>query len=175
MSPDPNTPPAPTLLAARVVPLKRAPTLYVIIAMKLFKGIFFASLALTAYVLSDNNLPAEYQTLLHQLKHWTNLNPEKRFWVEIAAKVDALTEAGMLRVALGTLIYSLFALVEGVGLMFRVTWAGWLSIGESAFFIPIEIFDLLHNFNWVVFFIMVINIFMVWYLFQNRDRLFKHH
>jgi uncharacterized membrane protein (DUF2068 family) len=155
-------------------PVKRAPTLYVIIAMKLAKGLFFAALALTAYVLSDNNLPAEYQNLLHELKHWTNLNPEKRFWVEIAAKVDNLTEAGMLRVALGTLIYSLFALVEGIGLMFRVTWAGWLSIGESAFFIPIEVFELLHNFTWVVFTIMVLNIFMVWYLFQNRERLFKH-
>jgi uncharacterized membrane protein (DUF2068 family) len=155
-------------------PVKRAPTLYVIIAMKLAKGLFFAALAMTAYVLSDNNLPAEYQNLLHELKHWTNLNPEKRFWVEIAAKVDNLTEAGMLRVALGTLIYSLFALVEGIGLMFRVTWAGWLSIGESAFFIPIEVFELLHNFTWVVFTIMVLNIFMVWYLFQNRERLFKH-
>jgi uncharacterized membrane protein (DUF2068 family) len=155
--------------------VKSAPTLYVIIAMKLFKGLFFAALALVAYVLSDNDLPQEYQSFLHELKHWTNLNPEKRFWVEIAAKVDTLTEANMLRAALGILIYSLFALVEGVGLMFRITWAGWLSIGESAFFIPIEIFELLHNFTWVVFVIMVLNVFMVWYLFQNRERLFKHH
>ncbi len=36
------------------------------------------------------------------------------------------------------MIYSLFAAVEGVGLIFRFPWAGWLSIGESAFFIPIK-------------------------------------
>jgi uncharacterized membrane protein (DUF2068 family) len=65
--------------------------------------------------------------------------------------------------------------VEGVGLMFRVPWAGWLSIGESAFFIPIEVFELLHRFTWVVFAIMIFNILIVWYLFQNRARLFKHH
>jgi uncharacterized membrane protein (DUF2068 family) len=72
-------------------------------------------------------------------------------------------------------MYSLFALVEGVGLMFRVPWAGWLSIGESAFFIPIEVLELVHQANWVVFIILVLNVFMVWYLFQNRERLFKHH
>jgi len=37
-----------------------------------------------------------------------------------------------------TLVYSLFSLVEGIGLI-SVSWAGWLAIGESAFFIPIEI------------------------------------
>jgi uncharacterized membrane protein (DUF2068 family) len=158
-----------------VKPTKPAPTLYIIIVMKVVKGLFFVSLALAAYVLSDNDLPAEYKNWLHWMNHWTHLNPEKRFWVEIAAKVGDLTEARMLRVALGTFIYSLFSLVEGVGLMFRVSWAGWLSIGEAGFFIPIEIIDLLHGFSWVVLVIMLLNILIFWYLLQNRDRLFRHH
>ena len=154
---------------------KPAPTLYVIIVMKLFKGLFFASLAFALYMYSDNDLPTDYQHLLEWLNHTTHVNPEKKFWVEIAGKLETLTETKMLRAAVGTLIYSLFALVEGVGLMFRVPWAGWLSIGESAFFIPIEVFELLHRFTWLVFAIMIFNIFIVWYLFQNRARLFRHH
>jgi uncharacterized membrane protein (DUF2068 family) len=154
-----------------------APTLYVIIAMKLFKGLFFASLAMSFYVLSDNDLPSDYQNLLHTfgLHHWTHVNPDQKFWSELAKKVGDLTETKMVHAAVGTLIYSLFALVEGVGLMFRVPWAGWLSIGESAFFIPIEVLELLHHFTLLVFGILVVNVFMVWYLFQNRERLFKHH
>jgi uncharacterized membrane protein (DUF2068 family) len=152
----------------------KAPTLYIIIAMKLLKGIFFASLALAFYVLSDNNLPDEYRKALGEMHHWIHLNPDQKFWVEIAAKVQDMTETRMVRAAVGTFIYSLFALVEGVGLMFRIRWIGWLSIGESAFFIPIEVIELLHNANWVVFIIMLLNIFMVWYLFQNRERLFRH-
>src|ERR1700735_4321434 len=112
---------------------KGAHTLYVIIAMKLFKGLFFATLATTAYVYSDNNLPADYADALQKMHHFMHLNPERRFWVELSAKVSNLTEAGMVRAAVGTLIYSMFALVEGVGLMFRIKWAGWLSIGEAAF------------------------------------------
>ena len=69
----------------------------------------------------------------------------------------------MVRVAMGTLIYSMFSLVEGVGLMFRVSWAGWLAIGESIFFIPIEIHSLVQRFNWIVAVILVVNVFIVWY------------
>jgi uncharacterized membrane protein (DUF2068 family) len=77
--------------------------------------------------------------------------------------------------AAGTLAYSLFSLVEGIGLMFRVSWAGWLSIGESAFFIPIEVYELVyHRFSMTVVVIMGINIVIVCYLLKNRERLFRH-
>ena len=158
---------------------KRAPTLYAIIIVKVLKGLLFAGLAVVMYTLSDNDLPAEYQNLLHHLR----LNPERRFWADLARQVGQLTEANVLWAAAGTLVYSLFSLVEGIGLMFRVSWAGWLTIGESAFFIPIEIYELLHL--WAnperrgspitVLIILPLNILIVWYLFQNRDRLFRHH
>jgi uncharacterized membrane protein (DUF2068 family) len=155
---------------------KPAPTLYVIIAMKLLKGVSFIIVAISLYALSDNDLPAEYQNAVLRLSHWNHhVNPEGKFWVTLANKVSHLTERGMLRAALGTLMYSMFAVVESVGLMFRVPWAGWLSIGESAFFIPIEIFDLVEHFNWAVLLIMIFNIAVVWYLYQNRERLFRHH
>jgi len=150
---------------------KRAPTLYVIIAIKLLKGALFVTLALVAYTLADNDLPAEYQRWLHFLR----LNPEKRFWTDLAVQVGHLTEARVLWVALGTLMYSLFSLVEGIGMIFRVSWAGWLAIGESAFFIPIEVFELVHRPSRMVAGILALNIFIVWYLFQNRHRLFRHH
>jgi uncharacterized membrane protein (DUF2068 family) len=159
---------------------KRAPTLYAIIAIKILKGLLFVGLALIAYTLSDNDLPAEYQNFLHHLR----LNPERKFWADMARQVGQLTEAKVLWAAAGTLIYSLFSLVEGIGLMFRISWAGWLAIGESAFFIPIEIYELLrvgprnetrsgHPVTIVV--ILALNVFIVWYLFRNRARLFRHH
>jgi uncharacterized membrane protein (DUF2068 family) len=149
---------------------KRAPTLYAIIAMKLSKGLLFVVLACVAYALSDNNLPYEYDRLLHFLR----LNPENKFWSDLAIQVGHLTEGKVLHVAAGTLLYSMFSLVEGVGLMFRVSWAGWLAIGESSFFIPIEVYELIHRFSKIVLIILVINIVIVWYLLKNRERLFHH-
>jgi uncharacterized membrane protein (DUF2068 family) len=150
---------------------QRAPTLYAIIIIKLLKGLLFFSLALVAYALSDNDLPIEYRHLLHGLR----FNPEGKFFSDLAVQVGKLTEVNVLWVAAGTLVYSLFSLVEGVGLIFRVSWAGWMAIGESAFFIPIEVYELVHHFSTTVFVILVINIVIVWYLFQNKERLFRHH
>ena len=159
---------------------KRAPTLYAIIAVKLLKGLFFVMLAIAAYSLSDNDLPAELRKVLHVLR----LNPERKFWIDLAARGGELTEAKVLWTAAGTLVYSLFSLVEGIGLLFRVPWAGWLAIGESAFFIPIEIFELVQQTHHdrtspghpiVVLCILAFNILIVWYLLQNRKRLFRHH
>jgi len=149
----------------------RAPTLYAIILIKLLKGALFLSMAIVAYTLSDNDLPEEYRNILHHLR----LNPEKKFFSALAVKIGTITEANVLWVAAGTAVYSLFSLVEGVGLMFRVPWAGWMAIGESAFFIPIEMYVLLHRFSWTVFIILLLNILIVCYLFANRARLFQHH
>jgi uncharacterized membrane protein (DUF2068 family) len=150
---------------------KRAPTLYVIIAIKLLKGLLFLTLAVVAWALSDNDLPVEFRNFLHFLR----LNPERRFFANLAVQVGKITEVNVLWVAAGTLVYSLFSLVEGIGLMFRVSWAGWLAIGESAFFIPIELYELSSKFSLTVFVILLINVIMVSYLFQNRHRLFRHH
>ena len=150
---------------------RRAPTLYIIIAIKLVKFSSFVTLAALLYVLSDNDLPAEYDRALHFLR----LNPERRFWTHLALRVGELTEAKVLWAALGTFVYSLFSGVEGVGMMFRAGWAGWLAIGESAFFIPIEMFELVHRPSWMVLGVLALNVFFVWYLFANRHWLFRHH
>src|ERR1051326_816791 len=150
---------------------KPAPTLYAIILVKLIKGALFLSMAIVAYTLSDNDLPYEYRCLLHHLR----LNPDRKFLSDIAVQIGGLTEAKVLWAAAATAIYSLFSLVEGVGLIFRVSWAGWLAVGESAFFIPIEVFELARHPSEMVWAILALNILIVWYLIANRERLFHHH
>ncbi len=150
---------------------KRAPTLYVIILIKLGKGLLLLLLGLGVYRLSDNNLPDEFrQTLL-----FFHLDPEKRFFTDLANKISHITPANIVWFARGTVLYSLFSLVEGTGLTFRVSWAGWLAIGESIFFIPIEVYELMQRFSLSVLVILGINVMIVWYLVQNRHRLFRHH
>lgn len=150
---------------------KRAPTLYAIITIKLGKGLLLLLLAMGVYSLSDNNLPEEFRQMLRFL----HLDPEKKFFADVAEKIKGITTSNMVWIAGGTVFYSLFSLVEGTGLIFRVSWAGWLAIGESMFFIPIEIYDLMHKFSFTVVAILGLNVAIVWYLLQNRHRLFRHH
>jgi uncharacterized membrane protein (DUF2068 family) len=149
----------------------KAPTLYAIILIKLVKGLVFVALAICAYTLSDNDLPSEFRKILH----WLKFNPEKKFFSDLALKIGTITEVNVLWVAAGTLLYSLFSLVEGVGLIFRVSWAGWMAIGESMFFIPIEIYELIRHPTYTVTGILILNIIIVVYLYRNRERLFHHH
>ena len=161
---------------------KRAPTLYAIIAFKLLKGTLFVVLAVVLYCLSDNNLPEEYknflvQPLVQKILHALRVHPGNKFFSDLALKIGELTEVNVLWAAAGTLVYSLFSLVEGVGLIFRVSWACWMAIVESAFFVPIEFYELVHRpkFSWSIFIVTIINILIVWYLAKNRHRLFHHH
>lgn len=163
--------------------LTRAPTLYLISALKILKGLFFVSVAVILYTHSDNDLPTELKNLLREIR----ANPDSVFWTKVATQLATITEANILHFAVGTLIYSMFSLVEGVGMMFRVSWAGWLCIGESIFFIPIELNHLLRQghmvdgryvppgFSWWLLCVLVLNVLIVWYLVKNRHRLFRHH
>lgn len=150
---------------------KHAPTLYAIIATKLIKGSLLLLVGLGVYRLHDNNLPAQFRELLEFL----HLDPERAFFTALASRLGQITPSNVIWVATGTVLYSLFSLVEGTGLMFRVSWAGWLAISESAFFIPIEIYEFIRRDRLAVLGVLAINVAIVWYLLQNRQRLFRHH
>ena len=150
---------------------QRAPTLYAIIAIKLGKDVLLLLIALGVYSLADNDLIHDYRQLLH----WIHIDPERKFFAELARSIRKITPENIFWVARGTAFYSVFSLVEGVGLFYRVSWAGWMAICESIFFIPIEVYELMRGFSPAVFVILLINVFIVIYLVQNRHRLFHHH
>jgi uncharacterized membrane protein (DUF2068 family) len=155
-----------------IPPLKRrAPTLYIIIAGKLIKGTLALALAFGVLKLAGHDLPELFDRLLT----WVHLDPENRFLSEIGDKLDTITPANVRWVAVGTFLYSLISLVEGIGLIYRVGWAGWLAIGESAFFIPIEVHELVRHPHWYILGVLAFNVLIVWYLYANRNRLFRHH
>ena len=149
----------------------RAPTLYLIIAIKLLKGVVLVAVGLGFLSLIGQDLDARFDDFLR----WIHLDPEKKFFAELGNKLQKISPSSMRGVGIGTLLYSIFSLVEGVGLIFRLRWIGWVVIGESLFFIPIEVYDIMHGFSVIVLSILVLNIFIVWYLLQNKERLFKHH
>src|ERR1039458_7216465 len=107
--------------------------------------------------------------------------------MEIKASPTACKSMNWLAVI--SIIYGLFMLLQAVGLALRVSWAVWLVIAESAFFVPIEIFELVrkhapnaenhpHYFAHQkigVAILLVLNVAIVWYLFENRSRIIRHH
>jgi uncharacterized membrane protein (DUF2068 family) len=150
---------------------KRAPTLYFIIIGKLIKGTLALALAFGVLKLAGQDLSG----LFNRLLTWVHLDPDHRFFSDIGDRLDEVTPANVRWVAVVTFLYALISLVEGIGLMFRAPWAGWLAIGESAFFIPIELRGLVRHPHWYVFGVLAFNVLIVWYLYANRKWLFRHH
>jgi len=166
-------------------PKNRAPTLYFIAAIKIFKGAALLLAAAGIFSLAGKDLQEEFD----QFIRWVHLDPENRFFSNIGDWLDTFTAKNIYTVAAGTLLYGLFLIVGGSGLIFRAKWAICLAIGESAFFIPIEVFELvrrrvpdveghhamLSHPRIGLAIVLAVNVVIVWYLFENRDRLFRHH
>jgi uncharacterized membrane protein (DUF2068 family) len=152
---------------------KRAPTLYVISGFKVFKGLLLLLAAFGVYALAGKDLSG----LFDQFLRWVHLDPENKFFSAVGDRLDTVTPANVKLVASGTFIYGSFLIIGGLGLFFRARWAVWLAIGESAFFIPVEIYELLRrrHFSWELATVLAFNILVVWYLYTNRERLFRHH
>lgn len=164
---------------------KRAPTLYFIAAIKIVKGAALLLAAAGIFSLAGKDLQEEFD----QFIRWVHLDPENRFFSNIGGWLDTVTAKNVYAVAAGTLLYGLFLIVGGSGLAFRAKWAIWLAIGESAFFIPIEVFELVRRRmpeaegRRAMFahpkiglaIVLMVNVVIVWYLYKNRSRLFRHH
>src|SRR6478609_2001175 len=100
---------------------KRAPTLYFIIIVKLVKGTIAILLAFGVYRMAGKDIAG----LFDRIVRFIHLDPENRFLSYIGDSLDTIKPGNMRAVATGTFLYSLFSLVEGVGLVFRASWAGW--------------------------------------------------
>jgi len=145
--------------------------LYAIIAFKLVKGGLLLALALGVYSLIGDDLAAALESVLRALR----IDPEREFFEALGTRLAHVTPSTIGWIATGTLLYAVLSLVEAVGLMFRWSWAGWVVIGESAFFVPIEIHHLMRGFAPLLFAILVVNVLIVIYLYRNRHRVLHRH
>ena len=164
----------------------RAPTLYFIVVGKLVEGFLLLLGAVSVYLLAKKNLP----DLFDEFIRWMHLDPEGRFFSDIGDRLETVTPGNVHAIASWMFLYGMFKTIGGLGLAFRASWAIWLAIGESAFFIPIEIFELIRRHTpegevrvhalfahpkTGIAILLAVNVLIVWYLFQNRNRLFRHH
>lgn len=125
----------------------------------------FAAFAI--YNVRDMNLQQEFQRVLDEANF-----PANGIFADSAGLLGQVSSNMIRLFAAGSFLYGAFSLVEGVGLMFRAAWAGWMVIGESAIFVPLELWELVRQFSVFVLLILLLNVGIVWYLYANRERLF---
>jgi uncharacterized membrane protein (DUF2068 family) len=150
---------------------RRAPALWIIIGFKLGKALLLLLLAAGFVTLIGKDVGEIFDNVLR----FVRIDPEHRFFARLGDQLGRITPTNLRWLASGSLLYALLLVVEGVGLIRRSWWAVWLAIGETAFFIPLEVFELLERFTWFMFALLALNLAIVAYLVKNRDKLFHHH
>ncbi|MGZ8939872.1 MAG: DUF2127 domain-containing protein [Limisphaerales bacterium] len=158
----------PPLLTVNGRNKERAPTLYAVIGYKLVKGVVLLMFAVAVFSLRNGNLQEEFSRVL------TELSPSaQRGAFEAAAdSVRSISPMMIQLIAVGSLLYGAFSIVEGAGLFLRAAWAGWMAIAESALFIPVGCWEVAQHFSFFVSVVLVLNVGIVWYLYRKRRRLF---
>jgi uncharacterized membrane protein (DUF2068 family) len=167
-----------------------APTLYFIALCKLAKGVALLLLAAGIYSMAGRDLQDDFDKFIE----WVHFDPENRFFHNVSDFLATVTPGNVRATALAFSLYGCFLIVGGAGLAVRAKWAIWLTIGESAFFIPIEVFELtsrraprvdvsdepqphshlFHHPKIGLLIVLILNILIVIYLYRNKQRLFRH-
>jgi len=169
---------------------EHAPTLYFIAICKMAKGAGLLLLAAGIYSMAGRDLQEDFGKFIE----WVHLDPEHRFFRNVSDFLSTVTPGNVKVTALAFFLYGCFLTAGGVGLALRAKWAIWLTIGESAFFIPIEVFELtsrhtprldpadepqphshlFHHPKIGLLLVLILNILIVGYLYKNKQRLFRH-
>jgi uncharacterized membrane protein (DUF2068 family) len=72
------------------------------------------------------------------------------------------------------LVYATVLGVEGVGVYREKRWAEWLMVLATASLIPIEVYHLFHKFTWFKIGVIIVNCFIVWYLYRTLQSTRMH-
>jgi len=125
-------------------------------------------------------LLASLVTVLNLVRHhdpspltWAlrlHVDPDNRYLVEVLAAIFKLDAQHLFLVAIGTGLYALLFLVEGIGLWWRRRWAEYLSIIATAGFIPLECYEILKKASLHKGILLALNLAMVVYLIVDVRR-----
>jgi uncharacterized membrane protein (DUF2068 family) len=137
-------------------------------AYRLVRGTLALAGAIVLFRLMHRDLPA---TALHWM-HRLRIEADSRLGEFILRKAVDIPKARIGYAALFLLGYMLISFIEGLGLIFRQTWAEWLTVFTTFSLVPLEFLELKRHPHWTRVIVLVLNVLMVAYLIVRlkRDR-----
>ena len=161
----------PTHVPAVLQEPRRHRYLKLIALFKIFKGLLLFLLGFSLLFLNSRPL------WLDQISDWTDdqilLHHSRPIHFLLSKLQDALAGGGVLRATgLLSLFYCAVLFTEGFGVYFEKRWAEWLMICATGALIPVELRHLWHRPGLVALIILLVNCFIVWFLWLvlKRDK-----
>jgi uncharacterized membrane protein (DUF2068 family) len=129
--------------------------------------VLLAGFGLLAYIHKDLHFAAE------QLVRHFHLNPASRYPRIFLDLSDHVTDVQLWLLALFALAYAAVRFIEAYGLWHGRRWAEWFGLAAGGIYVPIEIFEVMHNVTGIRVTLLSVNTLIVAYLsfiiFQARQ------
>jgi uncharacterized membrane protein (DUF2068 family) len=140
--------------------------LRLIALFKFAKTVLLIAVGLGALRLLDPDTAARAQ-------HWATAlatSSDWRFIQHLLARIVGVSPGRLEDLALGAFLYAGLFATEGLGLWLGLRWAEYLTVVETASFVPIEIFEVLQRLDPLRVGALVLNIAVVAYLAYRLRR-----
>ncbi len=143
-------------------------TIKVVAVFEAFKGLIAFAAASGLLLLIHRDL----HELAARLVEHAHLDPAAKYPRIFIAAATHLQNLRLTLLALGAAAYSLVRFAEAYGLFREKAWAEIFAAASGAVYIPFEIAELLHRFNWLSVAALILNIgvvaIMIWALLLRR-------
>jgi uncharacterized membrane protein (DUF2068 family) len=140
--------------------------IFLVALFKLFKGLLLLALAIGALKLLDRDVSELFSSLVVRL----HLDLENHFIQSILASLDLVDNRMLGEISAATFGFAGLLFVEGLGLLFQQRWAEYVTVFETAFFIPIELFEIVRRVTITRASVLVVNCAVVTYLLWTLIR-----
>ena len=136
--------------------------LILIAAFKLVQALLFAAVGVGAYKLMHKDVGDLLARMAEHMRH----SPESRFVNLILERAPLITDRLLRRIGEAVFIYAALDLIEGIGLYLEKDWAEYLTLGITASFLPLEIFEVYRRLTPVRVGLLMANVLVFVYLFK---------
>jgi uncharacterized membrane protein (DUF2068 family) len=152
--------------ASRTKPKLKKSTSFALILIGVWKlvealALLAVAIGLLRYLHRDISGP-----ILH-LVHVFRMDPDNRYIHKFLTRVLAISPKQIRELSLGSFVYAVLRLIEGVGLVLRKRWAEYLVVVVTGIFIPLEAYELFHRFTPIRCGVLLVNLGVVVYLARN--------
>jgi uncharacterized membrane protein (DUF2068 family) len=152
-------------MTASAAPRTRGDDVLILIGVfKLLKAVVLIALGVAALA----GLPEHLSHTVAHATRWTGAFSGRELFQRALARVLALDERTIHKLGIASLVYAAVFTTEGVNLLRRKRWAEWLTIGVTASFIPLEIYELVVHPGLGKVAAIALNVVIVIYLVARR-------
>jgi uncharacterized membrane protein (DUF2068 family) len=139
--------------------------------LKLSGGLLMFAAWLGMFRLFKNGAADDLEWAARHLR----LDPDNHYFQKALGWVSGLDRKHLHAIEAGTFFYAMLHIVEGTGLFFERSWAGYLTIIATSSLVPFEVYEIIHKVNPVKIFVLIVNLGFVVYVAiklrqENRER-----